>query len=171
MPRFDAKSAQCHVFTEKEGLLSAMAHDLRIAVTDFTVDADEKSVSARFDANSFKVLSAMKDGEPTSALSDKDKREIEGNIEKDVLGAGKNPEITFVSTSVARSGETATIRGNLTLNGTTRPIEVAARVQGGSFVAEVPLHQPDYGIKPYSAMMGTLKIKPGLKVRITLPRF
>jgi hypothetical protein len=171
MPTFDAKNAQCHVFTEKEGLLSAMAHDLQIAVTEFTVNADEKSISATFNSSSFKVMNAMKDGQPTTALSDKDKKEIEGNIVKDVLGAGKNPEIKFVSTSVSKNGESATIAGNLTLNGTTKAIQVAAKVQGGSFVAEVPIHQPDFGIKPYSAMMGTLKIKPALKVRITLPKF
>jgi len=36
-------------------------------------------------------------------------------------------------------------------------------------VAEVPIHQPDFGIKPYSAMLGALKVKPDLVVRCSVP--
>jgi hypothetical protein len=36
-------------------------------------------------------------------------------------------------------------------------------------VARVRLHQPDLGIKPYSAMLGTLKIQPGVAVEISVP--
>ena len=36
-------------------------------------------------------------------------------------------------------------------------------------VAEVSLHQPDFGIKPYSAMLGTLRVKPDVTVVVSLP--
>jgi len=168
VPEFNAKNAQCHVFTEKEGLLSAVAHDLELEVTDFTVTADDSAVQASFNGRSLKVVHALKDGRPTSALSEKDKADIVSNIAKDVF---KSPDIRFVSTSVTRDPSGATVAGNLTLNGKTRAVRVVARLQGDSYVAEVALHQPDFGIKPYSAMLGTLKVKPGLKVRVTLPKW
>jgi hypothetical protein len=46
---------------------------------------------------------------------------------------------------------------------------VPVHKEGDDVVGEVTLHQPDYGIKPYSAMLGTLKIRPDVKVRIRLP--
>jgi len=169
MTTYDSKTAQVHVFTEKEGLLSAMAHDLELAVTSFTVKADEQAIEATFDARSLKVLHPMKDGRPSSGLSEKDRADIEKNIVKDVLGAEKHPQIRFVSSAVKRDGATASVTGTLTLHGVSRPLSFTARSSSGAWVAEVPLHQPDYGIKPFSAMMGTLKIKPGVRVRITLP--
>ena len=40
MRHFDQQSATCQVFTYKEGLLSAVGHDLKINVGRFTVDVD-----------------------------------------------------------------------------------------------------------------------------------
>jgi hypothetical protein len=168
MAQFNAKNAQVHVFTEKEGMLSAMAHDLQIEVTDFSVTADDASVQATLNGASMKIMHALKDGQPTTALSDKDKGEIAANITKDVL---KNGDIKFASTKVTKDGGGATIEGNLTLNGQTKPVQVAAKLQGANYVAEVSLNQPDYGIKPFSAMLGTLKVKPVIKIRVTLPKW
>lgn len=169
MATYDAKTAQVHVLTEKEGLLSAIAHDLELAVTSFTVQADEQAIEATFDARSLKVLHALKDGRPASGLSEKDKADIEKNVVKDVLHAERHPQIRFVSAAVKRDGAAASVTGTLTLHGVSRPVSFTARSAGGSWVAEVPLHQPDYGIKPFSAMMGTLKIKPGVRVRVSFP--
>ncbi len=171
MLRFDPSSADCQVFTFKEGLLSAIAHDLQIRVTDFTVTADEQAlapaplVEARFSASSLRVVTALKDGTPIPNLSDKDKREIEGNIVKDVLAAARYPEIRFLGRRIDRQPGRIGIQGELTLHGVTRPLEVVFSPSGDRWVAEVPIHQPDFGIKPYSAMLGTLKIKPTVKLR------
>jgi polyisoprenoid-binding protein YceI len=61
------------------------------------------------------------------------------------------------------------LTGELTLHGKTRPLTVTTRAVDGRQVAELALHQPDYGIKPYSAMLGTLKIRPELKLRVSVP--
>jgi hypothetical protein len=167
MPSFNASNASVHVLTEKDGLLSAVAHDLELAVTDFTVTADSQAISAKLSPASLKVLHALKGGAPTTALSDHDKADIQANIGKDVLDLGK--EITFVSTSVATDAAGAKVAGTLTINGTAKAVSFQARLQGGNLVADIPVHQPDFGIKPYSAMMGTLKVKPGLVVRVSLP--
>lgn len=172
MPTYDANTAECLVFTYKEGLLSPIAHDLKIRVTGFTIEADEQShaIDARFTASSLRVVCAMRNGaEDHRALSEADKRKIEQNISEEVLLAAQNPEIRFVSTSVKPEGDGFRVEGNLTLRQKTRPLSFTTRKEGDRQVAEVKLHQPDFGIKPYTAMLGTLKVKPDVMVRVSLP--
>ena len=58
--------------------------------------------------------------------------------------------------------------GELTLHGVTRPLSAQTRVVAGRQQLEVTLHQPDFGITPYRAMLGTLKIQANVTVRITV---
>lgn len=172
-PRFDQDSADVLVFTFKEGLLSAVAHDLKIRVTRFSIDVDPatNAITATFDPASLKVVCAMKSGqEAHGALSESDRRKIEGNIRDDVLQSKRYPEIRFASTGVEESDGTGyRVRGQLTLHGRTRDVAFESRSDGEGQVAEVRIHQPDFGIEPYSAMLGTLKIKPDVLVRVALP--
>lgn len=166
MPTFNASNARCRVFTFKEGLLSAVAHDLEIDVTDFTVEvSDDGSITGRFDPRSLRVVHAMVNGRP-DAVSDKDKRKIQSNIDKDVLETKRHGSIEFRSSAV----DEREVRGTLTLHGRSRDIVVPVREDGDDRVARVRLHQPDFGIKPYSAMLGTLKIQPDVEVELRLPK-
>jgi polyisoprenoid-binding protein YceI len=161
------------VFTYKEGLLSAIAHDLEIRVTRFDVDVEASplSVRARFDAASLQVVGAVRDGAvQPGALSDADKRKIEHTIAAEVLHTAEHPDIVFTSSEVTPEGEGLRLIGELTLHGRARLITFRARPEGDGMVAEVRLHQPDFGIKPYTAMLGALKIKPDVTVRCSLPR-
>jgi polyisoprenoid-binding protein YceI len=173
VPHYDASSAECLVLTYKEGFLSAIAHDLAIRVESFDLDIDEGTVAvrARFDAASLRVVSAQKDGAPQpDALSDGDKQKIEHSIAVDVLHVREHATIVFTSSAVVPEGDGYRIAGALTLHGKTRPIELAVRTEGARRVAEVRLHQPDFGIKPFSAMLGALKVKPDVTVRCSVPR-
>lgn len=174
MPRHDQHTGECLVFTEKEGLLSAIAHDLRLRVARWSAEWSETGAAkivATFDAASLEVETAMKAGAPSlGALSDKDKRTIEGNIVSDVLHSKRFPEIRFESTEVVADGEGYRIKGDLTLHGQTREIGAVVRAVGKLFISEVTLSQPDFGITPYRAMMGTLKVRPEVRVRLALPR-
>jgi polyisoprenoid-binding protein YceI len=173
VPRFDATSAECLVLTYKEGLLSAIAHDLEIRVTRFDVDvgADPLTVEATFDASSLRVVGAVRDGAvQPGTLGESDKQKIEHNILADVLHPSEHPGIRFTSTAITPEGDGYRVEGTLTLHGRARPISFTARPEGDRLVAEVRLHQPDFGIKPYSAMLGALKIKSDVTVRCALPR-
>lgn len=171
MPQFDASNAECLVFTYKEGLLSAVAHDLKIRVTDFTVEMNDPSdVTARFDASSLRVVCPVKDGRDAPGLSDNDRKTIEDSIKKDVLHTGKFAEIKFESSASREAGEGYQVRGSLNLHGQEKTVVVDVKPDGDKWVAEATLHQPDFGIKPFSAMMGTLKIKPDVRVRLSIPR-
>jgi hypothetical protein len=169
---FNATSAECLVFTFKEGLLSPIAHNLKIRVTKFVIDADEttRAITARFDARSLRVVCAMQDGKEVAAsLTTANKHEIEGNILRDVLDASEYPEIRFVSTAVEEKGDAYVLRGKLALHGHERQVRVQVRKDGRRYVAETRLHQPDFGIRPYSALFGTLKVQADVVIRITVP--
>jgi hypothetical protein len=173
MPLYDEKSAECLVFTFKDGLLSKVAHDLQLSVTRFSVEValGGPVVKAELDARSLRVIQAMQNGlaAPTQ-LSDPDKDKIAAQIQKEVLQVERYPRITFMSRSVSRRLDGSySIDGDLSLHGTARPISFETRVEGSKQVAEIELHQPDYGIVPFKAMLGTLKVKPNVRVRISVP--
>lgn len=172
MPTYDEKSAECLIFTFKEGLLSAVAHDLSIRVGRLSVEvADDGSrVSARFDPASLTVVSAMKDGrEAPGSLGEGDRRKIERSIREEVLDVRRHPEIRFEADSIRSDGETATLTGRLHLHGRSQPLSVPARRTDGGWLAEASLDQPAFGIKPFSAMLGTLRIRPDVRVRVLVP--
>lgn len=169
MPRFDAATAECRVFTFKEGALSAVAHDLELAVGRCAIDVtDDLTIDARFGLDALKVLHAVKDGRATSALSDSDKRKIEKTMADDVLDSRRHGEATFRG-KAEPAGDSYRVTGELSLHGRSRPLTVVGQRRDGRHVFEVSLHQPDFGIKPYSAMLGTLKVKADVKVRVAVP--
>jgi polyisoprenoid-binding protein YceI len=172
MPTYDASSAEILVFTYKEGLLSAVAHDLELRAERFEIAVDEarRSVTARIETGGIKVVCAMRDGaEQRNALSAKDIRDIEDNLAKDVLDTRRHAELRFESSSVTETAGGWELAGTLTVKGRARPLRLLARRSGDRLIAEVRLHQPDFGIRPFSAMLGTLRIKPDITVRVSLP--
>lgn len=161
MKRFDATTAECLVYTFREGLLAAVGHDLCLRVSQFTVDVDGDSIVATFDASSLRA---------TGDVSRADARKIERNAADDVLDARRFPAITFRSTEVTRDGGAARIAGMLTLHGTTLPLTIDAVADGDRWRADVRLDQRDFGIRPYVALLGALRVRADVLVRVTLPR-
>lgn len=170
MTRFDATSAECIVLVFKEGLLSRVGHDLKLRAEDLLVEVDGPSISARIGAAGLRVVSAMRGGDEVPSLSDSDKRDIEQAMRDKVLDVRRHPEIRFRSAKVQEEGDFARVEGTLTLHGVERPLALAARADAGAWIAEVELSQPDFGIKPYTTALGTLKVKPAVRVRLRVPR-
>lgn len=173
MATFAPPEARCDVFTFKEGLLSAVGHDVKLTVERFSLEAGGGSVEAAFEAASLRVVCAMRDGaENPGGLSDRDKRTIEGYVREDVLHSRRYPKITFRATSVEPDDDEEgvhRIEGDLTLHGRTRQIEARVRLEGDRLVTRVRLHQPDFGITPFKAMLGTLRIQPTVDVVLSVP--
>lgn len=169
---FDQDSARCRIFTFKEGLLSKMAHDLELEVTRFSIDVDEalQRLSADVDATSLRVLHALQDGSPQpNALSSADKRKIEGQIARDVLHATRHPHVHFVSDSLRATPNGHAMSGTLTLHGVARTLQATSRRTGDREVLEFSLNQPDFGIRPFQAMLGALKVQAKVSVRVSVP--
>lgn len=161
------ESAECFVLTYVAGALSSVGHDLKLRVAAFEVHVDDesKAIRATFDPSSLEVECAMKHGQETRGkLSADDKKKIVKNIRKDALHPSEHPEIRFESSEVEARDGSHRVRGQLTLHGTTKEIGFDVRQEGEQYVAEVSLNQQDFGITPYKAPLGVLKVKPDVKV-------
>ncbi len=168
MARFDERSARCSVFVYREGALSAVGHDLRLDVSRFVLDVDleARTCSAVFDARSITAVRAMSSD---SALGDGDRRTIEGHVQATLeTGRFPNVELTSIAASVAEGGYA--VEAALTLHGVEKRIALAARWEAEGLRVRVRLNQPDFGIKPFSAMFGALRIKPGVDVEVSIPK-
>ncbi len=170
MPTYDASTARCSVIAYKEGLLSAVGHNVRLEVERFEIRIDEDGVEADFDATSLRPVCAVKDGrDDPGALSAKDLGTIAGYVRKDILDSARYPSIRFRSVDYAPDDDEITVEGELELHGETRDIDLTAEREGDEWVARVRLRQPDFGIRPFKALMGALKIKPEVDVELRIP--
>jgi hypothetical protein len=61
----------------------------------------------------------------------------------------------------------ARLDGELSLHGRLRPLTVALSHGRPAWTAEASIHQPDFGVKPFTAMLGTLRISADVRVRVT----
>ncbi|MBI5075553.1 MAG: YceI family protein [Nitrospirae bacterium] len=173
MQRVDQSTAACQIFTFKEGMLSRFAHDLRINVTSFFIDVGgaDHFISARFDTQSLRVDCAMADGrERPDLLSLRDKDDINNNIIREVLQAETYPEIALTSSSIKKHDGDYLVTGQLIVHGQAREISLNVRKESRSrYVVDVSLHLPDFGITPFSALFGAIRIKPDILVHIEIP--
>lgn len=169
---FDGTKARCRIFSFKEGLLSAAGHDLELEVARFTgtVDTDKPSIEASFEASSIKVLHAIKSGSPDpGALSEGDRKTIEQNAVNDVLELKKFPDVRFRSTKIEGSAGRYNVSGTLTLHGTSRPVSFSTQNTGDYVRAETSIDTTEFGIKPFKALLGALKVKTTIKVVFEIP--
>jgi len=171
MTEFNASNSEANVFVYREGILSAVGHDLKIKVSDFRIAVNEESsVEAEFRPDSLRVIGSMKNGRVVeSEPGPGDKRDIEATIARDILESSRFPTISFRSTSVERQNGAYRIRGSLDLHGAVREVQFTVTPNAGRVSANVTLNQPDFNIKPYRAMLGALRIKPEVVVEVSLP--
>lgn len=160
-------NATLQVKTYREGMASKAGHDLVIDVTSWraTVTAGEDSTPVSVELSADPRSLRVRDGHGgAKPLSDKDRGDIAKNIEKKVLGAHA---IDFRSTTVERPGEDGRLRvsGELTIVGTARPLSFDLNMgPDGQVEGTVPLKQSEWGIKPYTALMGALKVRDDVHV-------
>ncbi|MEO5679149.1 MAG: YceI family protein [Acidimicrobiales bacterium] len=156
--------------TSREGMAKKIGHDLIIEATKWSAkvtvadDVTKSSAQVTVDTRSFKVISGAGGAKP---LSDKDRKDIEENIDKKVLKTDKFPEITFTSKSVTSGGaDKATVSGDLTIMGTARPASMDITLTGNKATGTMTVTQSDWGIKPFSALMGALKLADTLTIQV-----
>lgn len=163
-----------HVFTYKDGLLARLAHDLRLELRRFEVRREGTAITGTFWPGSLAVEGPVRDGVvDAAAFSAGDRAKIAENI-AEVLMVGRHP----VAELEAEVDAERRIRGRLTLAGRTQPISTVARVDGGTsgsqnsdrrLFAEVTLTPSLWGIAPYRALAGAIKLQDRVVVRVSLP--
>lgn len=161
-------SPRITVHTYKEGLLARLAHDLRLTVQRFEVQLADGSVNATLDATSLRVDGAMRRGElAPDVLSESDRTTIERTLASEVLHSATHPQITFQGTLTEDRGRVVA-RGSLRLNGRDQSVELPVSL-GERASIELEIVPSRWGIPPYRAMAGALKVQDRVRVTIELP--
>jgi polyisoprenoid-binding protein YceI len=164
------------VNTGREGPAALAGHDLTIEVSRWaaTVVVDTRmparsTVTATADPSSLVVLSAQGGVAP---LTESQKGDIARIIRETVLQSSRHRTIAFESAEVEGDLRRGVIRGRLALAGRTRPVTfdvVVAASRGASttVTATADIAQKDFGITPYAAMLGALRVRDVVRVTIT----
>ena len=153
------------VRTFREGLAQKVGHDLTLEASGWRAtvatgtDGIPVAVALEADPGSLRVVSAVGGAKP---LTDTDRAAIRDNIARRVLGS---KPIEFRSRTVDASSGELTVAGGLTIAGVTRPATLTVdlgkdRRARGTLV----IRQSDWGISPYRALMGALKVRDAVEV-------
>jgi polyisoprenoid-binding protein YceI len=159
--KFGPDNASLHVETGRSGAAAKAGHDLTIDVTSWEATlevGDASSLVLSADPTSLHVREG-KGG--MQALGDDDKADIRKTIDKDVL---KTKDITFTSSSVESAGDGLKVSGDLEMGGKSKSLTFDLSESGGTLRCSAPVKQSDWGIKPYSALFGALKVNDEVKV-------
>ncbi len=172
-----ASESSFWVYVGKAGLLSGLAHNHTIGVKAFTgrviipeAGASAATLELNADAKSLTILD--------KEVNDKDRAEITNSMNTAVLESGTYPKISFRSVSVSELKDAGnnnysfTLNGDLTLHGATKriaiPVTATITPQQLKASGKYTLRQSDFGIKPYSAAGGTIKVKNEVVVNFAI---
>jgi polyisoprenoid-binding protein YceI len=161
--RFGPGNATLAVQTRRGGAAAKAGHDLLLHVTAWegvlTIGEDGAPAAAELtaDASSLRVQSGSGGMKP---LDEDDKANIHQTIDDEVL---RRRDIAFRSTAVSGGR----VEGELTLAGSTRPLTLALAVaDDGAVSGSATITQSDWGMKPYSALFGTLKVLDDVEISL-----
>ena len=160
------KTGTVHVFCYKKGLLSRVAHDIRLSVHPHHFSHVDHVVSARFRPQDMVVDGAIQQNHlQERLLSAKDKRDIRKNLLNHVLEARSFPEIVL-------EGGTSELMfdGTLTLKGKTLPIGFAIISSEEHYSGQLEIQPSKWGIKPFKALFGTIQLQDRLGIHFRFPR-
>jgi polyisoprenoid-binding protein YceI len=155
------------VKTTRTGAAAKAGHDLLIHVTAWHAtlvvgaDSTESSLALEADATALHVREGTGG---MQKLGDDDRASIRETIDDDVL---KRKPIEFRSTAVQANGDRWTFQGELTLVGKTAPLSFDVTIrEDGTVSGSAVVKQSDWGIKPYSALFGALKVADDVVVSV-----
>lgn len=157
------------VLTFKEGLLSRVAHDLSLRLERHRVATDGSRLEADLYPESLVVEGAIRGGQLDPALlSEADKRDIGVNIREKVLHTSTHPAIELRA-DVFRTDGRIELGGPLRMLG--RPVEIRFEVRelDGKWSGEVELVPSHWGIQPFKALLGAIKVQDRVVVRFDFP--
>lgn len=148
--------------TGRTGTVARAGHDLLIEVRAWTATLDLEAPRLTLDADATS-LHVLEGTGGMMALGDDDLADIRQTIDDAVL---ERSDVRFRSTDVQRTDGGLAVRGDLTLVGTTRPITFELALDGGRVTGTAVVKQTEWGIKPYSAFFGALKVADEVRVEI-----
>jgi polyisoprenoid-binding protein YceI len=165
------QNGSLHVRTTRQGVASKVGHDLLIAFDRWSgkVDGEDDptvaSVEVDVDLRSMKIVEGTGG---VAALSDGDRKDITATALR-LLDVEHEPTARFVSTAIPASGDSATIEGTLALNGKSNPVTLDVTTVGPkAYRATGTVVQSQFGIKPYKAFFGALRLADQVTVEASV---
>jgi hypothetical protein len=153
-------NAKLTVRTGRGGAAAKAGHNLILEVTRWSATLEDGAAELTADASSLRVRGGSGGISP---LGDEEKAGIVQTIDEEVL---KGTAITFRATRVDRSGDTLDVAGELELAGRRRPLAFTLQERDDGIAGSARIKQTDWGMKPYSALFGTLKVADEVEVAI-----
>jgi polyisoprenoid-binding protein YceI len=165
--RLGPGNATLLVRTRRGGAAAKAGHDLELAVTGWAatlvVGEDPAASSAELTADAAS-LRVQKGTGGMQALGDDDKANIHQTIDDEVLG---RQDIVFRSTRVQGAGDRLKVEGDLTMAGATQSIAFDLEAGAdGSIAGTAVVTQTRWGMKPYSALFGALKVLDDVEIAL-----
>jgi len=160
--QFGTDRGRVTLLTARDGLAAQAGHDLTIDIRNWSAeltiaeDGSPDGLSVRLDLTSLVVRDGTGGVKP---LTDRDRREIAVKA-RQVLGADRHPEATFTASSFEPgSNGGGFVQGTLTIAGASRPLRLHVSANGDEhYHATASVRQSEFGIKPYVAFLGALKV-------------
>jgi polyisoprenoid-binding protein YceI len=157
-----------HVFTFKDGLLSAVAHDLRVRLEQFAITLEGDALHGEFDLKSLFLDGPVRDGVVHPEEYDAGKRaDVEKAMHGDVLHTDKHPTSRFTGRASPK-GEGFAVSGELELAGQKAPLSFDVNRDNGTYRASIELVPSRWGIAQYKALLGAIRLKDVIRVDIAL---
>ncbi len=173
--RLDASDGDLAIRTGVTGRAARMGHRLTITVRQWRATVswsggEPSGVQLIVDTRSLAVLR----GEGgIKALSNPEKALVRSNALR-ALGAGRFPEIRFAADRVEATADGYRLIGMLQIHGRTheRVIDVHVADLGDAWrmSTQTTVRQSDFGIRPYTLLMGSLKVVDEVTVSFTARR-
>lgn len=158
--------------TGRTGLGRRAGHDLTIEATRWhadvavnTTDPGQSSAAVTIEAGSLQVRDGAGGIKP---LTDADRASIKTTIDEQILRTAEHPVITFTSAQVTGTPGAFQITGDLTILGQARPVIVHGSINAGRLRGRATVTQSQWGIKPYSAFAGALRLADDIQVEFDL---
>lgn len=159
------ENGSCRIHTYREGVAQKVGHDLIIEVAQWQAsvevgeDGTPAAISLEADPRSLQILEGHRGVKP---LTDSDRAEIRSNIDEKIL---RGQPISFRASGVELAGRRMVVSGELTMAGSTRPVTLELELdEHGAVRGTLPVTQSEWGIKPYRAFMGALKVRDTVEV-------
>jgi polyisoprenoid-binding protein YceI len=168
----DPAAGELRIRTGVAGRAAKMGHRLTIAMQswDATVRwAGDKPKSAELTVavDSLAVISGEGGIKP---LAGPEKGVARSNALKS-LDAKKFPQIRFVADDIAKTEDGYRLTGTTEIHGTARPqvVDLTVEDRGDTWMlsTQVSITQSDFGVKPYSLFMGSLRVADEVTVEFT----
>jgi polyisoprenoid-binding protein YceI len=165
--RFGPENSTLAINTGRTGAVARAGHDLLMHVGSWEAtlqvadDPAASRVEVSADGSSLQVLEGTGG---MKALDDDDKQNIQQTIDDEVL---HRTRVTFRSSSVAATPAGLHVEGELALLDRTHALAFDVADGGGSIEAVAVIRQTDFGMKPYTALFGALKVADEVRVTLT----